>query len=107
MPPKRTPGTKKSLQKQNESVGSELMKPLKRPDKQRVLQSASRNRLSGSEKDAQLKTHRDDLSRYIHNLTDELTDERLDRQRECQLSYIYSQTNEQTAERVDKQREYQ
>ena len=72
-----------------------------RLDKQRELQSASRNRLSGIEKEAQLKTHRDDQSRYIHNLTDDRVDERLDMKREYQSNYIASQTEEQIAERLD------
>ena len=114
MPPKRTPGTKKvksykteAERKRWERANETAEETRQRLDKQRELQSASRNRLSGNEKEARVKTHRDDQSRYLHNLTDEKTDERLDRQREYQSRYIDSQTDEQTAERLDKKREYQ
>ena len=89
MPPKRTPGSKKvkafkteAERKRWERANETAEETRQRLDKQRELQSASRNRLSGSEKEAQLKTHRDDQSRYIHKLTDDRIDERLDRQRE-------------------------
>ena len=114
IPPKRTPGTKKVKfykteveRKRWERANETAEETRQRLDKQREFQSASRNRLSGSEKEAQLKTHRDDQSRYLHNLTDEQMDGHLDRQREYQSRYIDSQTDEQTAERLDKKREYQ
>ena len=62
--------------------------------------------MPGSEKEAQLKTHRDDQSRYLHNLTDEQMDERLNKKRKYQSNYIASQTDEQTAQRLDKHKEY-
>ena len=73
MPPKRTPGAKKVKAYKSEAERkrwgrtNETAKGTRqRLDKQRGLQSALRNRLSGSEKEAQLKMHRDDRSRtYI------------------------------------------
>ena len=53
------------------------MKPRRRLDKLRELQSALRNRLLGSEKEAQLKTHRQDQTRHPRSLTDEQTTQRL------------------------------
>ena len=42
----------------------------------------------------------------VYNLTDDLTDKRLDRQREYQSNYIDSQNEEQIVDRLDKHKEY-
>ena len=97
MPPKRTPRTKKAKaykteaeRKRWERANETAVETRQRQNKQRNLQFTSRNRLSGSEKETQLKTKRDDKSRYLHNLTDDLKNERLDRQGEYQSSYKVS-----------------
>ena len=97
MPPKRTPRTKKvkaykteAQRKRWQRDNKTAVETRQRQNKQRNLQFTSRNRLSGSEKETQLKTKRDDQSRYLHNLTDDLKNERLDRQGEYQSSYKVS-----------------